>query len=74
MEIKAAILRVYHERGEYSNFIHLNCDADPIRFGWVNASYILGNTIVTAHMRRALGTLTTWDDFIKAVDALDIDL
>lgn len=33
------------------------------RFGWVNASYVFGLTIVTGHMRRALGTLTPWDTF-----------
>ncbi|KAF2647572.1 glycoside hydrolase family 37 protein [Lophiostoma macrostomum CBS 122681] len=43
-------------------------------FGWVNASYIYGLTLVSAHMKRALGTLTTWDDFVKATEALDIEL
>jgi alpha,alpha-trehalase len=37
-------------------------------FGWVNASYIYGLQIVNAHMRRALGTLTPFDTFMKAVD------
>jgi alpha,alpha-trehalase len=37
-------------------------------FGWVNASYIYGLQIVNAHMRRALGTLTPYDTFIKAVE------
>ena len=36
-------------------------------FGWVNASYIYGLQIINAHMRRALGTLTPYDTFIKAV-------
>ena len=39
-----------------------------LRFGWVNASYIYGLQIVNAHMRRALGTLTPYDTFIKAVE------
>lgn len=39
-----------------------------ISFGWVNASYIYGLQIVNAHMRRALGTLTPYDTFIKAVE------
>jgi alpha,alpha-trehalase len=39
------------------------------RFGWVNASYIYGLQIVNAHMRRALGTLTPYETFIKAVEA-----
>lgn len=37
-------------------------------FGWVNASYIYGLQIVNAHMRRALGTLTPYETFIKAVE------
>lgn len=43
------------------------------RFGWVNASYIFGLTFVSAHMKRTLGTLTTWDGFLNATEALDID-
>lgn len=42
-------------------------------FGWVNASYIFGLTFVSAHMKRTLGTLTTWDGFLNATEALDID-
>ncbi|KAJ9141774.1 Trehalase [Pleurostoma richardsiae] len=37
-------------------------------FGWVNASYIYGLQIVNAHMRRALGTLTPYETFIKAIE------
>jgi len=37
------------------------------RFGWVNASYIYGTQIVNGHMRRALGTLTPYETFVKAV-------
>jgi hypothetical protein len=37
------------------------------RFGWVNASYIYGLGIVSAHMRRALGTLTPYHQFEKAL-------
>jgi alpha,alpha-trehalase len=39
-------------------------------FGWVNASYIYGLQMLSAHMRRALGTLTTYDTFVKATEAL----
>ncbi|ORY14081.1 glycoside hydrolase [Clohesyomyces aquaticus] len=39
-------------------------------FGWVNASYIYGLTLLSAHMRRALGALTTYDTFVKATEAL----
>lgn len=38
------------------------------RFGWVNASYIYGLQIVNAHMRRALGTLTPFETFVKALE------
>ncbi|KAI9711368.1 MAG: hypothetical protein M1812_007217 [Candelaria pacifica] len=35
-------------------------------FGWVNASYVYGLQIVNAHMKRALGTCTPYDTFMKA--------
>lgn len=38
------------------------------RFGWVNASYVYGLQIVDGHMRRALGTLTPYPTFIRAVE------
>ena len=38
------------------------------RFGWVNASYIYGLQIVNAHMRRALGTLTPYETFVRALE------
>jgi alpha,alpha-trehalase len=40
------------------------------RFGWVNASYIYGLTLVSAHMRRALGALTKWETFEQAMSDL----
>lgn len=40
-------------------------------FGWVNASYVYGLQIVNAHMRRALGTLTPYETFSKAVEQLE---
>ncbi|KAJ9643600.1 alpha,alpha-trehalase nth1 [Coniosporium apollinis] len=43
-------------------------------FGWVNASYVYGLQLIDAHMRRALGALTTYDTFIKATQALGYDL
>ena len=42
-------------------------------FGWVNASYVLGMTMVNAHMRRALGALTEWDTYLKATKDLGLD-
>ena len=38
------------------------------RFGWVNASYQYGLTIVNTHMKRALGTCTPWETFRKATE------
>ncbi|KAK0652201.1 trehalase-domain-containing protein [Cercophora newfieldiana] len=37
-------------------------------FGWVNASYIYGLQIVNGHMRRALGTLTPYETFVRALE------
>lgn len=37
-------------------------------FGWVNASYAVGLTLVNVHMRRALGTLTPWDTFHRMTE------
>jgi hypothetical protein len=40
----------------------------------VNASYVYGLQLVNAHMRRALGTLTPYDTFVKATQlSLDSD-
>jgi alpha,alpha-trehalase len=36
-------------------------------FGWMNASYQVGLTYLTSHMRRALGTLISPDDFFSRV-------
>lgn len=37
-------------------------------FGWVNASYVLGLQMVNQHMRRALGALTPYTTFVRAVE------
>jgi alpha,alpha-trehalase len=42
-------------------------------FGWVNASYVLGMTMINAHQRRALGALTDWDTYLKATKDLGLD-
>ncbi|KAJ6285459.1 trehalase-domain-containing protein [Bipolaris maydis] len=39
-------------------------------FGWVNASYVYGLTLLSAHQRRALGALTDWDTYAKAMSDL----
>ncbi|KAL3456442.1 trehalase-domain-containing protein [Aspergillus heterothallicus] len=38
-------------------------------FGWVNASYVYGLDILNAHQRRALGAVTPWETYNKAVNA-----
>ena len=40
---------------------------DVYRFGWVNASYVYGLDILNAHQRRALGAVTPWETYSKAV-------
>ncbi|KZF19009.1 glycoside hydrolase family 37 protein [Xylona heveae TC161] len=37
-------------------------------FGWVNASYVYGLQILSAHMRRALGACTPYETFASAID------
>ncbi|OKL64493.1 Neutral trehalase [Talaromyces atroroseus] len=37
-------------------------------FGWVNASYVYGLEILSAHQRRALGAVTPYETFSKAID------
>ncbi|KAL9617784.1 MAG: hypothetical protein Q9160_007438 [Pyrenula sp. 1 TL-2023] len=39
-------------------------------FGWVNASYVYGLTIVTSHARRALGTLTPFETWYHKTNAI----
>ena len=41
------------------------------RFGWVNASYVYGLTIVNTYMKRALGVLTPWELFHSATEQAD---
>ena len=37
------------------------------RFGWVNASYIFGQTFMTTHMKRALGACTPFETFQRTM-------
>ncbi|CAL3967650.1 hypothetical protein PZA11_003900 [Diplocarpon coronariae] len=39
-------------------------------FGWVNASYVYGLQMISAHARRALGTLTTWDVYERVTSQI----
>lgn len=45
----------------------------PFRFGWVNASYVVGLQIVTAQMKRALGVVTPWDTYKAMTDGPFLD-
>lgn len=36
-------------------------------FGWVNASYVYGLEILNAHQRRALGAITPFETYSRAV-------
>ena len=40
-----------------------------LRFGWVNASYIVGLELLSTRMRQCIGQLVPWDDFVRS----DID-
>ncbi|KAJ2894335.1 trehalase-domain-containing protein [Zalerion maritima] len=41
-------------------------------FGWVNASYICGLSILSSGHKRALGTLTPYDTYIKAQEMYEL--
>jgi alpha,alpha-trehalase len=41
------------------------------RFGWVNASYVYGLEFLNAHQRRALGAITPWETYSKAIAVQD---
>ena len=73
MAIKARISRAWLLKGKSSHAASLtsgalltdSCDS----FGWVNASYVYGLQIVSEHMKRALGAVTSWDTFQKMTNA-----
>lgn len=52
----------------YYHNIH-NTNWIIFRFGWVNASYVYGLDILNAHQRRALGAVTPWETYNKAITA-----
>ena len=70
MATRARISKAFPEKGE----LGIVCSRDVLltrcRFGWVNASYVVGLSIVSVHMRRALGTLTKWTTFAKATEIM----
>ncbi|CAK7200653.1 alpha,alpha-trehalase nth1 [Sporothrix eucalyptigena] len=57
--------RVYVEYGNQGlGFKGVNREG----FGWTNASYVYGLQFANAHMRRALGTLTPYSTYCKALE------
>lgn len=55
--------------GKFSHFVSFIPYPNPcFRFGWVNASYVYGLEILNAHQRRALGAVTPYETFSKALD------
>jgi len=63
-------LKVLPLKGKHLDLYHVDYLANECRFGWVNASYVYGLQMCSAHMRRALGTLTPWDAFNKALNSI----
>lgn len=39
-------------------------------FGWVNASYVYGLQMISTHAQRALGTLTVWESYDRAINPI----
>jgi hypothetical protein len=71
MATKAATSKACLVKGMFTNLDVL--EDFPLTlpsFGWVNASYIYGLTLLSAHMRRALGALTDWDSYERAISDL----
>lgn len=72
MVIRDWISGALRRKGEFLQLKFFRIGIDMLtsanRFGWVNASYVYGLQIVNAHMRRALGTLTPYDTFVKALE------
>ena len=67
---KAVTSRVFLAKGMSNLYILVHSRLTLISFGWVNASYVYGLTLLSAHQRRALGALTDWDSYSKAMEDL----
>lgn len=72
MGIKDRISRGYLAKGKWSRAVLNVCrkllTKAVISFGWVNASYVYGLSCLPMHMRRALGTLTPYEQYAKATE------
>jgi hypothetical protein len=67
---KAATSKAFLVKGKFYDMVYNGDVANFSRFGWVNASYIYGLTLLSAHQRRALGALTDYDSYEKAINDL----
>ena len=54
--------------GQVAHAVVGDTSADKYRFGWVNASFVYGLSMIPSHMKRALGTMTPWATFQKATE------
>lgn len=69
METRVLTLRGSLQKGKCSTRLeHLGSRLTLQSFGWVNASYVYGLQIATAHMRRALGALIPYEKFSAATE------
>ena len=68
------ISRELRRKGKPSLLFRGNSFTNICSFGWVNASYVYGLQLVNAHMRRALGTLTQWEDYDRATATIHEDV
>ena len=70
MVTKEQISKAWQQKGESALFHHRIFVTNAVsRFGWVNASYVYGLTLVNSHMKRALGALVNWDKFQDMMNA-----
>jgi hypothetical protein len=71
MVIRERILREFPAKGKETYLLCLHQHqqhelTNVYSFGWVNASYVVGLSMINIHMRRALGTLTPYQTFAQA--------
>lgn len=77
METRASPSREHLVRGKfYIQVLYLCISQNPVinisrRFGWVNASYVFGLEFLNAGMRRALGAITPWETYSRAMASQD---
>lgn len=83
MEIKALPSKAYPREGEFrarpsvqadvgDDLSARSCMANMImgRFGWTNASYVYGLSLLGLHAKRALGVQAPYEVYAKALTAI----